>query len=333
MDPISQGILGAALPQAASRKKSVVAAGLAGFGAGLLPDADVFIRSSTDPLLALEYHRQFTHSIFFIPFGGLIAAAIVHLVLWRWWRLPFRRTLIYCTLGYATHGLLDFATSYGTMLFWPFSDVRLSASIISIIDPLFTVPIVVLVGSAMAWKSPGLGRLACAWAIFYLSLGTLQHFNARAMAADLAAGRGHAPEDITVKPSIGNILVWKTIYTAGDRYYVDAVRAGIAPRIYPGTSIAKLDTRRDFPWLDPESQQYRDVNRFAWFSQGYVALDPKVPNTVIDVRYSFLPNTVDPLWSVEVSPAAGPGDHVKWDGEREDGRPRVGEMWRMIVGG
>ena len=41
---------------------------------GILPDADVFITSASDPLLAIEYHRGFTHALAFIPLGGAIAA-------------------------------------------------------------------------------------------------------------------------------------------------------------------------------------------------------------------------------------------------------------------
>ena len=115
MDPITQGALGAALPQATatSRKGAVALAGCFGFLAGLAADLDVLIRSAEDPMLFLEYHRQFTHSLFFIPLGGLIAATILYCLIGRRLRLSFPRTLLYCTLGYGTHGLLDYATSYG----------------------------------------------------------------------------------------------------------------------------------------------------------------------------------------------------------------------------
>ncbi len=42
----------------------------------VIPDMDVLIRSASDPLLAIEYHRHFTHALAFIPVGGLIAAAM-----------------------------------------------------------------------------------------------------------------------------------------------------------------------------------------------------------------------------------------------------------------
>ena len=77
MDPISQGIVGAAFAQTTDNKNNMIKIGIIGFMAGLAPDLDVLIRSSTDPMLSLEYHRQFTHSLFFIPFGALIFALVI----------------------------------------------------------------------------------------------------------------------------------------------------------------------------------------------------------------------------------------------------------------
>ena len=88
----------------------------------MAPDLDVLIRSSHDPLLFLEYHRQFTHSLFFIPVGALICALAFYPVTRR--ALSFRETWILSALGYATHGLLDACTTYGTLLLWPFSQER-----------------------------------------------------------------------------------------------------------------------------------------------------------------------------------------------------------------
>ena len=75
MDPLTQATLGAAAAQV-SKPKRFVAATLVGAVGGALPDVDILIRSSSDPLLSLEYHRHFTHSLAFIPIGGAIAAAL-----------------------------------------------------------------------------------------------------------------------------------------------------------------------------------------------------------------------------------------------------------------
>ncbi len=331
MDPLSQGAVGAALPMATRRRAQAAVAGTLGFVAGMTADLDVLIRSQTDTLLFLEYHRQFTHSLIFIPLGGLIVAAFLHRPFRRWHGLTFPGTWLFCGLGYATHGLLDTATSYGTVLLWPFSDERFSFAIISIVDPLFTLPVLALAAIGMIRRSGIWGRAALAWAVTYLMLGTIQHHAALAMGHALAAERGHAPLRLEVKPSFANILVWKVIYETSDRFHVDAVRAGIAPTVMPGTSIPRLDPARDFPWLPAAAQQARDVARFTYYSDGYVARDPARPDRVIDVRYSLIPNEIAPLWSIGIAPGAGPDAHVTFDTHRESARARLPELWRMIV--
>lgn len=334
MDPITQGALGAALPQATatSKKGAVALAGCFGFLAGMAADLDVLIRSSEDPILFMEYHRQFTHSLVFIPVGGLISAAILQVLLGRRLGLPFSRTFVFCTLGYGTHGLLDFATSYGTMLFWPFSQERYAANIISIVDPLLTLPVIALIVTAGIKKSPLYARLALAWVCFYLTLGAIQHFGAVQMARDLAGERGHRIERLTVKPSFGNLLVWRSVYESEGRFFVDGLRVGIAPAVYPGPSVARLDPARDFPWLKPESQQYSDLRRFDHFSQGYAVRDPEAPNAVIDVRYAFMPNELGALWSISLTPDEAPDRHVEFHTNRRNARANFAKLWRLVAG-
>ncbi len=331
MDPLSQGALGAVLPLATRRRTQAVVAGGLGFIAGMMADLDVLIRSQTDSLLFLEYHRQFTHSLIFIPVGGLIAALLLHRPFRRWHGLTFLRTWMYCALGYGTHGLLDTATSYGTVLLWPFSDERFSWSIISIVDPLFTLPVLALAIIGVVRRNGAWGRAALVWALVYLGLGAVQHRNALVMGHALAVERGHAPLRLEVKPSFANILVWKVIYETAGRFHVDAVRAGIGPMVMPGTSVPRLDPARDFPWLRANSRQARDIARFARYSDGYVARDPVRPDRVIDVRYSFMPNEIAPLWSIGLRRDAEPDAHVTFDTHRESVRARLPDLWRMIA--
>jgi inner membrane protein len=334
MDPFTQGALGAALPQATAVKnpRHMRIAGGLGFLAGMAADLDVFIRSSTDPLAFLTYHRHFTHSLIFIPLGGFITALVLHWVFGRRWDLTFRQTFLFCVLGYATHALLDAATSYGTLLLWPFSDERISWSIIAVIDPLFTLPMAALVFISARLKRPLYARLALAWGALYLGTAVLQHNAALDMGKQIATARGHDPVRLEVKPSFGNILVWKTIYEAEGRYYVDGVRAGIAPRVFYGESLPTLDVARDMPWLDANTQQARDIARFSTFSQGFVAQDPQYPNRIIDIRYSFIPNDIRPLWSIELSPEAAPDAHAPYLTHRAEARAHLRDLWRMMVG-
>jgi inner membrane protein len=332
MDPLTQGTLGASLPQAASGGRHAATAGLLGFFAGMAADLDVLIRSGTDPLLFLEYHRQFTHALVFIPVGGLICALVLHGLLGRRRGLSFRQSLLFCTLGYATHALLDACTTYGTMLFWPFSDARIAWNTISIIDPLFTLPLLAAVVMAARRRNPAWARAGLAWAVVYMGLGLVQRDAAVDMGYELAAQRGHAPLRLEAKPSFANILVWKVVYETDDRFYVDAVRTGLSPRVFPGDSVLKLDLQRDLPWLDLESQQARDIERFRWFSNGYIARDPDNQRRIIDIRYSMVPNEVDALWSIEIHPDAGRAEHAAYLVHRDAGPQRGARVWGMLTG-
>jgi inner membrane protein len=137
VDILTQGLLGAVFAQVIANKEEKKLASIAGAAAGLLADADILIRSSSDPLLTLEYHRHFSHSLFFIPFGAAIAMLLLWPLMRR--RLSLRRLYIFCLAGYSLSGLLDACTSYGTYLFWPLSNERVALNIISIVDPIFTL--------------------------------------------------------------------------------------------------------------------------------------------------------------------------------------------------
>jgi len=331
MDPLTQGVIGAAVPQATRSASNVRIAGLLGFLSGMAADLDILIRSNQDHLLFLEYHRQFTHSLIFIPFGGLLCALALHWLAGKRWKLNFRQTWFFCTLGFATHALLDTATSYGTMLLWPFSNERFSWSIIPVVDPLFTVPILVLVIVSGIRQKPVFARAALVWGALYLSLGLMQHNAAQAMALQIAADRGHSPVRIVVKPSFANIFVWRTVYETSDRFYIDAVRAGFSPKAFLGASIAKLDQQRDFPWVQPGTQQARDIERFTKFSKGFVAKDPRRPFEITDVRYAFIPNEISALWSIRLSPDANISDYAEYVTHRNDARKSAQTLWRMIT--
>lgn len=337
MDPVTQGALGAAFAQTAAHEwstgnKHLWKAALIGALAGMAPDLDVLIRSSEDPLLFLEYHRQFTHSFIFIPVGGLLCGLLFFSLFGRRWGLGLGSCVLWATIGYATHGLLDACTSYGTLLLWPFSDQRISWDIVSVVDPLFTLPLLSLVVMAGLTKRRRFAWLGIGWAAVYLLLGYVQHERAMVIAHQLAESRDHEVKRLEVKPSFANILVWKSIYETDGRFYVDAIKAGIGEsQVWGGESIARLDVARDFPWLDPNSQQAKDIERFDWFSAGFTAVDPDNPMRIIDIRYSMLPQEINALWGIELSREPEPSEHASYFTSREGGAEAGRELWQMIA--
>lgn len=307
MDPVSQAVVGASVAQSASpKRKSQALAFVAGALSGMAADLDILIRSETDPLLFLEYHRQFTHSFVFIPLGALLCTLLLYPFLKR--KSSFINLFIFCCLGYATHGLLDACTSYGTQLFWPFSDARIAWDIISVVDPLLTLPVLSLSLIALFAGKRRFARAALIYFSAYLMLGLMQRHRALDAITHLVASRGHETERVTVKPTFGNLLVWKLIYEYNGRYYVDAVRLGLSKRHIPGESVPKLDASL----ISKASPvQARDIRRFSWFSNEYLALSPNDDNVIVDVRYSMIPNRIEPLWGIRLKPEQ-PERHVDY---------------------
>ena len=332
MDPVSQGVLGASMAQAGPvRRVPLGTVALLGAWGGLAPDLDVLIQSPVDPLLFLEYHRQFTHALIFIPVGALFCALVAH-----WWvraRVTFVENYLFCGLGYATHALLDACTSYGTQLFWPFANTRVDWSNVSVVDPLFTLPMLVLVAIGLVRRRRAFAMVALGWGIGYLLLGVVQRERALEAAQELALSRDLQVERLEVKPAFASLLLWKSVSEAGGRYYVDAIRAGFDVRVLPGESVRRFERARDVPWLVTDSQQARDVERFRWFSQDFLGVRDDDPNYIIDVRYSLLPNEAQPLWGIRLNPQAEPDAHVVFETDRNADSQRMQRFWSMLLRG
>ena len=332
VDPFTHVLLGANLGYTTFQRKLGRTAALAGGLAAFAPDADVFVRSATDPLLAIEHHRGFTHALAFAPFGAAVVAALW--LIRPGWRTRSRWLPLWacCVVAYVSHELLDAATSYGTQLLWPFSNLRAGWDVISIIDPFFTL--VLLIGLSFTIirqrMRPALMSLGIGAA--YIGLGVVQHERAARAQNQLAASRGHKIEDSDVMPTLGNNIVWRTLYTHQGMIYSDRIRVGwwskpliregwSLPRLHEGTLSAEeraRDARRSF-------------ERFAWFSDRWVARSPTDPSVIADMRYTLSTEAFDPIWGIRFTPPKSASE-VVWVNRSRDRKINPGELWAEIIG-
>lgn len=302
MDLLTHALLGtttAALVSPGSRRWCAAAGGLA----ALAPDLDMLIRSSADPLLALQFHRHFTHSLIFAPLGALFVALVLWLPLRR--RLEFPQLYIGCLVGYTSACLLDACTSYGTHLFWPWQSAPIALSIIAVVDPVMTL--LLLTGLLLDWRLryPALRYLGLALAGSYLLVGYVQQQRALSEAEKIAAEYGLAPHRILAKPTLANLLLWRTIIVADGQAIVNAIRVGISAdaKVYPGERITLVDPHNQ-SLVPQDSRAGRDLQRFYRFADGLLVADPTEPHMLGDLRYALLPNSVRPLWGILVNPQA-----------------------------
>ncbi len=331
MDPLTHIFLGAATGLATCGKRLGRRAAAIGALAAFAPDADVFIRSEHDPLVYVEFHRHFTHSFAFTPVGGLLVAA-----LWFAWRRhrPDWRALWFCaTLGWLSHCLLDAATSWGTRLFWPFSDHRVGWDLIAIVDPTFTLILaigVVLALTRKQWRLARASLLACAG---YLLLGGIQHQRALVVQAHLASERGHQIARREMMPTWANLLVWRSLYEHAGQIHSDRIRVGIfsAPTVRHGATMPRLVEGQLLVEERAADGKLPSFARFVHFSDGWVARSPSEPALIGDARYSLEAEAFEPIWGIryrEVS-AVVP---VEWVSRTRNRRVGLGELWQEISG-
>jgi len=325
MDPVTQTLLGAAAAHAVLNRRIGPAAALFGAVGGALPDIDVLV-TWADPALPIEYHRHFTHALAFVPVGGAVAA--LPFLLAARWRRQWKLVLGATTIGCATHGLLDFCTSYGTYLLWPFVDRRVALDIISIIDPVFTAALLIGVLWAVIARSGRPALVGLTVCLAYLALGAVQHGRAAAVQRRLAAGRQHELVRGRAMPTLGNLIVWRSVYEADGRLYADAVRTPLfgstAVREGEAIGIVRLEDL-------PQSERIRGVfEGFRDFSDGYVARVPGDPDVIGDMRYSMITSGFDPLWGIRIE-IGDPEPTVRWDHLAHDREGALADLWRDVT--
>ncbi|MCF8150022.1 MAG: metal-dependent hydrolase [Burkholderiaceae bacterium] len=302
-------------------------AALIGAAAGLLPDADALIQSGGDALLVLDYHRHFSHALAFVPFGALIAALLLWPLLRR--RINFGALYVCALAGYLPHPLLDACTSYGTHLWLPFSQAKSAWNLIAVVDPLFTLLIAVPLFIFLRRPGSQAVRWSLALGLAYFSFSFFQQQRVETAAVALAQARGHQPSQLSVKPSMANLVLWRSLYVHDGRVQVDAFHMGPSSRHYPGESALLIDAAAAERLAAGDARRLRDIERFRVFSEGFIVQTAAQPGFVGDARYAMLPTVVAPIWGIEWRAAGALTEFVS----RHDFSPAMrGNFVAMLLG-
>jgi inner membrane protein len=333
MDTITHGALGAAAAQSALSRRLPRGAGLIGAVGGMAADLDIFIYSFNDPTVSWMFHRHFTHSLIFIPLGGLIVA--LPFLLMKRFKDHKREVALAAIIGYATHGLLDAFTSYGTQLLWPFTNLRVAWDWISIVDPVYTISLWIGVIWTARTRNPNAVRAALLLTSLYICFGGWRHHRAIEAQRELAAMRGHKIEYSRVMPAPGWLLFWRSLYVSDGRIYVDGVETrwfGSALALEGGS--ANLTTFDDLPERarsNAESRRRFDV--LNWFADRLIAPVATAEggqSAYGDMRFTVAVESLTPLWGLQFDPALG--DSRRWSPPPNQGR-ELGRMIKALVFG
>ncbi|MBU1331549.1 MAG: metal-dependent hydrolase [Gammaproteobacteria bacterium] len=221
MDSITQAVLGATIQGALLGRWQGRKALLYGAMLATLPDLDVVIDYG-DAVADMTYHRGFSHSLFVL--SGLA-------LLLTWLTRRFRhnpgysaqRLFLTLWLVLITHPLLDAFTSYGTQLFWPLTPIPTAWSSIFIIDPVYSVPLIVAVVAGLLFglqgKTPRAPMIALALSTLYLGSTLVGKSMAEQRVQSQLAEQGIQAEALFSTPTPFNSLLWRVIVVDGEQYH------------------------------------------------------------------------------------------------------------------
>ena len=328
MDSLTQIALGSAVGVAVmGRRTAVWKAALWGAVAGTLPDLDAFIDQG-DPILDMTRHRAESHALLYLtlaapPLAWLVSRLHREAALFRRWFLALWLALI-------THPLLDLMTVYGTQLLQPFSSHPFGVGSIFIIDPLYTVPLIVGVAMALRLKSSrGLGWNAAGLALstLYLGAGALAQQQATQVARAALQAEGIAASGLLVTAAPFNILLWRLAATTPTQYFE--------------SHYSLLDASPAVRWtahdrgaaLIEQHGNVPSVARIAAFSHGFYRLSESSGRLfVTDLRMGMEPAYTFHFDLGPPDALAGNGVMPTLQSQRPDLRVALPWLWRRIRG-
>jgi len=292
MDSLTQIVLGSTVAALAvpptHRRKALIAGALL----GTLPDLDVLpmLLRETDAVARMTEHRAASHSLLVLPFVG---AFIWWLLRWRWQpvREASRGWFWAIQLALITHPVLDAFTVYGTQLLWPLPFSPVMWSSVWIVDPAYTLPL--LIGCIVAakrgstpkarrWLAAGL-LLSSAYLLWSLAAKTMVERDARQTLAQL----GFADAPYFSVPLPLNTLLWQVVAMTPEGYWIGerslvADRKPMQFRAYSSDTTALAQAHASVP----------AVARLLWFNHGFMSarVDDARRLVVADLRMGQEPH-------------------------------------------
>ncbi len=291
MDSLTQIALGAAVGEAVAGRQFGRRALIWGAICGTLPDLDVFVPLG-DAVRDFTYHRAASHSLLMLALATPLVAWLIMKLhpdtaaqRWRW------AALVY--LAFATHVLLDSFTVYGTQIFWPVDTTPVGWSTIFIIDPLYTLPLLIGVIAAYIAARRGVawGRvtntvgLVLSSAYLMWTVGVKWHVEQ--LAEHTLHQQNMAHTDVLTVPTPFNSLLWRILVVNGTHYY-----EGFYSIFDSDPTVQFAAHPRTLELIAPLSDSW-PVQRLQWFTKNFYAVQAIGNNIVMsDLRMGLEPDYV-----------------------------------------
>ena len=198
-------------------------------------------------------------------------------------------------LAIVTHPLLDCFTAYGTQFMQPFSSFRIAWNTISVVDPLYTLPFLLLLLFAARLGRRARVRhylntagLLVSSAYLLLTIGNAR--NVQAVIDATLAAEGVRADRSFHSPALGSNLLWSATVQSGSDYYLG--QYSLLDRRRQLTPFVRVPGHHTL--LEPYAEE-RAVRILTWFTDGYYTVFPGPGDTILvcDLRYGSVGGNPD----------------------------------------
>ncbi|PCF96812.1 metal-dependent hydrolase [Vreelandella nigrificans] len=289
MDSVTQAALGAAVGGAVLGRRLGRKAVLIGALLGTLPDLDVALDYG-DAVANVTEHRGFSHSLFVLTGLGTLMALLTA----RFWPatqerpIYFRHWWWFFVLCLTTHPLLDSLTTYGTQLFWPLDLPPVAWPVVFIIDPFYTLPLLIALIIGLASKkvrSACTVGLAISSAYLLLAAGAKWNIEQRLAPALAEAGLHEAP--VLIQPTPFNIVLWRATVIGEEDFYYESLIS-----LFDGQRTPTLEPLKRNIALEESALAGPLGQQLEWFTGPFLRYDTRLidgQETLIatDIRLGF----------------------------------------------
>ncbi|MCX2745981.1 metal-dependent hydrolase [Mangrovivirga sp. M17] len=334
MDSLTQALLGATVGEAVLGNKIGRKASILGALGGTLPDLDVLIQSSMSTVDGVLFHRGPSHSITFALIASMLFSWLA-LKLQKKTSVSYQNWFIFFFLVIFTHPLLDAFTNYGTEIFWPFLDARVAWKTIFVIDPLYSIWLLIAVVFLLFYgKTNNIRKRVAMWALVlsssYLLLTVYHKYHVDKNVTGYLEHRNESYDRIMTVPSPLCNWLWTVVIDKGDHYEAGYFSMMIAEQDFRDVIIPK---NAPADWMVNE-EELRGVKHFAndWLQYKKEEGGKMIVN---DIRFGPMLGWYNPesgfIFSFEFKKSEN-GVIVKQNDREPEGniKEELGKLWSRI---
>lgn len=183
--------------------------------------------------------------------------------------LTLRHWYIFFFLTIVTHPILDCFTTYGTQLFQPFSDYRVSWNNISVLDPLYTGPFFTFLIIASFLHKTSRLRSVMNWSGILISSAYMiftfaNKFRVNQVFVNSLKAENIAYHRFLTTPTIANNILWNCVAEMDSFYYVGLYSLLDEDPVVKDMAIIPINNH-----LIKGYENDPTIRKLSWFSDGY----------------------------------------------------------------